>query len=157
MPSMEVFGAVVGAVQLTQVITDTLKALSRLKGQLGNADLTIRSLISELSTMKSAINQIDDLCLHDSDAVNHPEYRQNLSVAVDGCKTTMDILLADVSELADSISYDSNANLGLKERLKIVLGDDRMKDNQKSLRDQISALNLLLQAYQWYVILNHFH
>lgn len=153
MDPVSVFGIVTGGVQVIQFITEILKGLTTLRGKFQNADLTIHSLISELTTIKSAIIQLRDWA--DYDSRNSPEnadYNQDLNVALEGCRAIMEILYEEISSLtrgaAAASENKTTAALGFGTRAKVVWNDDLMRSRQEMLHAQVLALQLLLQACQ---------
>ncbi|PGH14768.1 hypothetical protein AJ80_05812 [Polytolypa hystricis UAMH7299] len=151
MDPASVFGIVGGAVQIAQIITQTVQGLSTLKGRFENADLTIRLLIGELSTIKSAITQLHELLEYTSDdAPSHPDYRDGLEASLEGCQTIMDVLSEEVEKMTKGLVSDSELTrpLGIRARIRVVWNDETMKDHHQRLHSQVLALQLLLQACQ---------
>lgn len=153
MDPVSVFGVVSGAFQIAQIAAQTVKGLATLRGKFGNADLTIRSLIGELTTIKAAVTQLDDWAkynnsnhVRDSPAANN-DYDEGLSVALEGCRAIMDIFSEEVAALAQS-TVDGTA-VGFRARARVVWNEDIMRDHQERLHAQVLALQLLLQACQW--------
>lgn len=149
MDPVTAFGLVSGGVQLAQIITQTVAGLATLRGKFNNADLTIRSLIGELTTIKSAITQLEDWAKYNArDSPEHNEYDEGLGVALEGCRAIMEVLSEDVSSLTRG-SMAEFPTVGFRTRVKVVWNDDLMKGHQERLHAQVLALQLLLQACQW--------
>lgn len=143
------FGAFASALQVVQVITQTIGGLATLRERFKNAELTIRSLIGELTAVKSAITQLDDLVKYNSRGSSyHKEYYEGLDVALEGCRAIMEVLSEEVSALTRGAA-DDNVALGFRTRMRVVWNDEAMKDHQARLHSQVLALHLLLQACQW--------
>ena len=154
MDPISAFGLVAGAFQVTSLITDTAQGLSTLRGRFRDADLTIHLLIVELTTIKSAIAQLHDWSVFNSKGGHDQrEYIADLDVALDGCQAIMDVLSEEVAALSGrSLSSDhvGAGVMGLRARARVVWNEDRMKDYQGKLHAQVLALQVLLQACQWY-------
>ncbi|KAF9892168.1 hypothetical protein FE257_002574 [Aspergillus nanangensis] len=148
MDPVSAFGVVSGAFQVVHLITQTAAGLSALREKYTHADLTIRSLIGELTTVKSAITQLDDWARYNTRAsAEYCDYDDDLNVALDGCRVVMDVLSEEVAILTRGAS-GSNGSFGLSTRLKVVWNEDVMRGHQERLRSQVLALQLLLQACQ---------
>lgn len=171
---MDPLSAVSGAFQIAQVTTQTIHNLAILRGRYKHADLTIRSLIGELSTIKSAVMQLDDwtrtntntstsnstsLSLSPGNSnsngnsngngnpITGSEYGSSLTVALDGCRAVMDVLGDEVNALAQSTA--DGTVVGFRTRVKVVWNEDVMRDHQARLQAQVLALQLLVQACHW--------
>lgn len=148
MDPVSAFGLVSGGLQVVQIITQTVAGLATLRGKFNSADLTIRSLIGELTTIKSAITQLEDWARYNAcEAPEHNEYDEGLNVALDGCRAVMEVLSEDISSLTKSAAGEGS--VGFRTRVRVVWNDEAMKDHQERLRAQVLALQLLLQACQW--------
>lgn len=149
MDPVSAFGLISGGIQVVQIISQTAAGLATLRGKFNNADLTIRSLIGELTTIKSAITQLEDWARYNArGSPEHNEYNEDLGVALDGCRAIMEVLSEDVLSLTRSAEGDTST-VGFRTRVRVVWNDEIMKDHQVRLHAQVLALQLLLQACQW--------
>ncbi|PGH00121.1 hypothetical protein AJ79_08304 [Helicocarpus griseus UAMH5409] len=141
-------GVVGGAIQITGLITKTIHGLYTLQGKYRNADITLTSLITQLSTIKAAVTQLHDLAQYNPNGTpKHPEYIDGLDVALDGCTAIMDVLSEEVAQLTQASSnYDPSQPLGLRAKMKAIWNEDLMRDHSDRLHAQVLALQLLLQA-----------
>lgn len=164
---MDPLSAIAGVAQIAQITTQTIHGLAILRSKYRTADLTIRSLIGELSTIKSAVIQLDDWARYNQQyswngiangnaggmgaartaerIVN--EYDEGLSVALEGCRAIMDVLAEEVNALAQSTA--GGTVVGFAARTRVVWNEGIMRDHQTRLHAQVLALQLLLQACQW--------
>lgn len=141
-----IFGVISGAVQLVQVITQTAAGLATLREKFSHADLTIRSLIGELVTIKSAITQLDEWARKDTrDTAEENEYEESLFIALDGCRAVMDVL----SDQVAALTRGNDTQFGIGTRVKALWNEDIMRAHQDRLHAQVLALQLLVQACQW--------
>ncbi|KAK2798932.1 hypothetical protein FQN50_008663 [Emmonsiellopsis sp. PD_5] len=140
-------GVVGGAIQIAGLITRTVQGLHTLKGRFENADLTINSLIRELSTVKAAITQLHELAQYNANGIpEHPEYIDGLDVAVEGCTAVMDVLSEEVAQLGLLTEGEPSRPLGLRDRMRVAWSENIMRDHHQRLHSQVLALQLLLQA-----------
>lgn len=154
MDPASIFGIIGGAIQITQIITSTVQGLATLRGKFADADLTIRLLISELSTIKSAIAQLHDWAEYNSEgSPKNKEYIHGLDVALDGVQAVMDILSEEVASMTKGFTSEvlPTLQLGFKAKVRVVWNEDLMRDHHQRLHSQVLALQLLLQACQWCV------
>lgn len=149
MDPISAFGLISGAVQIVQAISQTVAGLATLRGKFNNADLTIRSLIGELTTIKSAVTQLDDWAKYNArDSAEHNDYDEGLDVALEGCRAAMDVLSEEVSFLTQNTT-GNGTSIGFRTKVKVVWNEEIMQGHQERLRAQVLALQLLLQACQW--------
>ena len=137
---------------IASTITKTIRGLSDLRAQYTDANVRIRLLIKELSTIKSSLNQINDWAHFLDETHNQAELRDALHVALDGVDLAMGALAEEVQALVDDISADSNVHLGLRAKTKYAWNEQNMREHENRLRAQVSALQLLLQASHWLVV-----
>lgn len=150
MDPVSAFGVVTGSLQVVQFIGQNIAALASIRGKYKNADVTIRSLIGELSTIKSAITQLHDWATYNAESSSsHREYDQSFDAALEGCTVVMEALSDEVARLTPSATGNDHAVLGFMARVKLVWNDEVMNGLQDQLGTQIQALNLLLQACHW--------
>ncbi|GES63374.1 ankyrin repeat protein [Aspergillus terreus] len=151
MDPVSAFGVVSGAFQVAQIITQTAAGLWSLREKYAHAELTIRSLVGELTTIKSAITQLDDWArlqnTRSTAAAEYTEYDEVLNVALDGCRVVMDVLSDEVASLTRGAA-GTDAHIGFGTRLRAMWNEDVMRGHQERLRSQVVALQLLLQACQ---------
>jgi hypothetical protein len=150
MDPVTAFGVVTGSLQVVQFIGQTIAGLASIRGKYKTADVTIRSLIGELSTIKSAISQLHDWATYNAEgSSSHGEYDRGFDIALDGCQAIMEVLWEEVSGLTASSTGNDNPVLGFRARVKMVWNDEVMNGLQGRLHAQMRALNLLLQACHW--------
>lgn len=150
MDPVSAFGLFTGAVQVLQAIASTVSGLRQLTGKLREADLTIQSLIQELSCIRTALTSLKEwLHTHRSGRDNRKsaELDNDLAVAMEGCRTVMEILYYEVFELVQGV--EECGGFGFTTRMKVAWNDEAMKGHQEKLRAQVQALQLLLQVCQW--------
>jgi hypothetical protein len=147
MDPISAFGIVSGGVQVLQAIASTVHDLNQLRGRFKDADLTIQSLIQELSCISTALTGLREWTRTNStDGPQSDEYNQDLAVAIKGCLVVMEVVSYDVSHLVQGMQED---RFGFRARMRIVWNEDTMRGHQEKLHAQVNALQLLLQVCQW--------
>jgi hypothetical protein len=152
MDPLSALGAISGALQVAQIIGQTIAGLSTLRGKYQNADLTIRSMIGVLTTIKAALIQLHDWAKYNAEVnSSHRAYEESVAVAIDGCSEIMEVLSSKVAEL--TINVNGHAAdlpvLAFRTRIQVLWNEELMSSLQEQLHSQVRALNLLLQACQW--------
>ncbi|KAF7895967.1 hypothetical protein EAF00_005982 [Botryotinia globosa] len=152
MDPVTVLGVAASALQIAQFIGSTIQGLHTLRGKFKDADITIRLIISKLSTIKAAVFQIRDWAEFNShDSPKERQFMDGLHVALDGCQAAIDVLSEEVKDLTVA-TRDSNDGmpivLGVRGRVAAVWSEDTMKAHEDRLHGQVQALQLLLMAGQ---------
>lgn len=133
-------GAIVGA------IAKTLHGLHEVREKFHGADVSVGLLMSELTAVKAAIIQIEDWVRFSSRNKPVPaDLGPALEISLEGCKTAMDVLAAEVQNVLDDLSPEGPR---FQFRARYVWNESTMKEHQLRLHTQVSALQLLLQAVQ---------
>ena len=155
MEPVSIIGLLATAGTLASTITITIKNLSELRSQIKEADVRIRLLISELSTVKSALTQINDWTHYLDETHNQVDVVEGLKVSLEGCQLALDALREEVNILLGGSILGSSVNAGLRIRTRYAWNESSLKEHEGRLHTQIAALQLLLQAVQWQIF--NFH
>lgn len=147
MDPVSIIGLLSSAGTIATAITVTIKSLSDLRGKYQDADVGIRLLISELSTVKSALNQINDWTHYLDDTHRQADVVEALTVSLEGCQLAIDALAEEVRSLLRGAMPDSS--LGFRTRTRYAWGQSSLNEHENRMRAQIAALQLLLKAVQW--------
>ncbi|KAF3399651.1 Ankyrin-2 [Talaromyces pinophilus] len=150
MDPLSALGAISGALQVAQIVGQTIAGLSTLRGKYQNADLTIRSMIGELTTIKAALIQLHDWAKYNAEVnSSHREYEESVTVAIVGCSEVMEVLSGKVSELTINVNGHVDLPvLAFRTRIQVLWNEELMNSLREQLHSQVRALNLLLQACQ---------
>ncbi|KAM3075764.1 hypothetical protein ACMFMG_007890 [Clarireedia jacksonii] len=152
MDPASVIGVAASAIQIAGFIGSTIQGLHTLRGKFKDADLTIRLIISKLSTIKAAVFQIRDWAEFNSDdSPKEKQFMNGLHVALDGCQAAIDVLAEEVKDLAAASKTQESGDflqLGFRARVTAVWSEDTMKAHEDRLHGQVQALQLLLMAGQ---------
>ena len=154
MDPISIVGLLSTAGTIASTITFTIKSLSELRGQIKDADLRIRLLIGELSTVKSALNQINDWTHYLDDTHQQADIVEGLRVALEGIELAMNALASEVASLLEDNSPDVGLSQGFRMRARYAWNERSLQEHENRLRAQIAALQLLLQAVQWWAIVS---
>lgn len=150
MDPISIIGLLATAGNIATTITCTIKSLSDLRDQIKEADVRIRLLIGELSTIKSALNQINDWAHYlDDTHLKQTDVIAGLKVSLEGCQLAMDALAEEVRLLVGNATSQTNLNPSFKTRSKYAWNESTIQQHENRLHAQIAALQLLLQAVRW--------
>lgn len=149
MEPISVIGLLSTAGTLASTITIAIKNLSDLRGHYKDADVRIRLLIGELSTVKSALTQINDWTHYLDDTHRQADVVEGLKVSLEGCQLALDTLAEEVRSLLGGVIPGSSASPGFRMRTQYIWSESSLRQHEGRLHAQIAALQLLLQAVQW--------
>ncbi|KAL9118392.1 MAG: hypothetical protein Q9187_005062, partial [Circinaria calcarea] len=137
-----VAGAIVGVMD---VITRSVRSLYHLQTMFKGSDLTISLLIGQLSTLKAALNQINEWI--DTTLVNVQQRRQlvlDLNASLESCKVVIQLLDDRVSHFGRI----NNTAMCMQSRVLYLWEQTGITEYLNHLNNQTTALNLLLTALQ---------
>lgn len=143
MDPLSILGAAASAITVVELCTESLNSLLRLQYRYTNADLTVRLLITQLCTLRTALSQISEWNV---DTVPH-HVQTDLDMSLDGCK----FLIQGLNDHLSRIEYDENKALSVRKKAQLLWGEKERTDFLTLLSHNIAALQLLLTAMQWYV------
>lgn len=148
MDPASVIGALSAAGGIVALIVNTVKKLHELKERYHEADVTIRLLMSELLTVRSALQQVDDWTRYNLTPISpiQEDLRGAFDISLEGCNIAMELLANEVDELLGNDTGEA-----FHTRVRQLWSDSVMKRHQQTLHTQVGALQLLLQAVQMYV------
>ncbi|KAI1378831.1 hypothetical protein F4677DRAFT_443316 [Hypoxylon crocopeplum] len=135
-------GAIIGIVD---VVTRSVKLLSDLKSRYNIIDLKINLLIGQLSTLRAALNQIDDLASSYLATTRHEQLYSDVSVSLQGCEAIIFVLNDRLTQMERN---DYN-RLTKGSKAYFLWDESTISEYLVLINNQINALNLLLTALQW--------
>ncbi|KAI9710899.1 MAG: hypothetical protein M1820_002334 [Bogoriella megaspora] len=139
MDPLSLIGGVSAAGAIIAAITKTLKNLSDARTRFEGADLTIQSLVYELTTIKFALTQVQEWARnHVPSSPTKRELIQGFKISLEGCRLAMDVMAEEVAMLVSKNPFIRSVN--------VVWNDTSMKEHQHRLQSQVNALQFLLQA-----------
>ena len=139
-------GAIVGIVD---VVTRSIFVLRTLRDKYKTAALMISNLITQLTSLKAALDKISEWIA--SDLVDAPQHHQliiDLEEAIVCCR----VLVQSVGEEIERLEQNDEGSLDVHSRIQVVLKTQKFEEFQTFISRQISALGLLLTACNWYVV-----
>lgn len=149
MDPISIIGLLATAGNIATTITCTIKSLSDLRDQIKEADVRIRLLIGELSTIKSALSQINDWTHYLDDTHKQADVIAGLKVSLEGCQLAMDALAEEVRLLVGNATPETTLKSGMRTRTKYAWNESTIQQHENRLYAQMAALQLLLQAVRW--------
>ena len=135
-------GSVVGLIDVAARSINALRALQR---RWKAADLTINLLISQLTTLRAALNQIEEWITASPNANQHYQLIIDLGATLESCE----ILLLFIDGKLNELDWSDSNNLSFESKIKIALQDTDVKECATHLANQSTALNLLLTVVNW--------
>ena len=146
MDPVSVIGLGASIIGITDVVTRTLSALRQLQQRWKTADVTVGLLVSQLTTLKAALNQISDWVNQRLEgAIQHHQLVMDLESSMQSCNLLVSLMDSYISEL----NFDEKNSLVFESRAKAVLQAGQVKECVSHLNNQATALNLLLTALNW--------
>jgi hypothetical protein len=142
----------VSAIGLTAAVISSIDACTRgftpllsLQSRYQQTDLTIRILLTQLSTLKAALVQISEWIhkIHDAFPYDHV---LDLHISLDGSKFLVDTL----HDRLVSFEREENDHTSPWQKTRFLWEERERATFQTMLNHQITALNLFLTALQWY-------
>lgn len=144
MDPISVTGLAVSVVTIVDRVAKSINSLHTLRIRYSNADLTTRLLIGQLSTLKAALSEISRWITGSlADAPRHEQLTLDLMNSIEGCEILLTLLDDHIS------SFQRNENLSVRDKARLLWGENASNQYQTLLNNQINALNLFLLALQW--------
>ena len=135
-------GSIVGIID---VAARSISALRALQQRWKAADLTISLLISQLTTLRAALNQIKEWTSTSLSPPYHYQLIMDLGTSLESCET----LLLFIDGQLTQLDWDDSNTLSFESKIKAVLQDKTVRECATHLANQSTALNLLLTALNW--------
>jgi guanine nucleotide-binding protein G(i) subunit alpha len=141
--------AILGTIgAIANIVDATVKVASGLRelhNRWKDADFTLLNLIAQIIALKAALSKIEDWLSIDNDRQHHHQLVLDLDISLSCCKMLVDDMVAVVYQL----NTDKYGALDMGSKIKVVLGDRKRSEYQKTIDIQISALTLVLSACTW--------
>lgn len=149
MDPITIIGTVGAVANIVDLIDKTLASLWTLHDNWKNADFTILSLISQLGSLKAALNKISEWISSDLDG--NPQHHQ-LIIDLEDSITCCKMLIKSMDARLSKTGWNSENKLDIGSRIRILFEDKAINNFQMFIDRQTSALQLLLTACNWYVV-----
>lgn len=136
-----------------KIITTSINSLLALKTKYRQADLTVQLFLGQLSTLRAALNQICDWITFSLVGVpRHEQLVSDLTISIEGCQVLLLILSDRIASFdRNGVDRDETEFLSVRGKTRLLWAESESNQYISLLNNQISALNLLLTALQWYV------
>jgi len=147
MEPITIIGTAGAVANIIDLVGKTIRSLREIHDRWKDADLTIINLISQLNSLKAALDEISEWIY--SDLSELPQYHQlilDLEDSVTCCRMLTESMDAQVSKL----DWNAENSLDLGSKIRVVFENKVSKDFQRFIKRQTSALTLLLTAFHWY-------
>ena len=149
---MEVVGTAGAIVGILDVVTRSILKLAEIRKRYKNVSLTVELLSGRLVTVKAALEQIHGFA---NDALRGQEQHYQLVISLDAavrcCRSLLEVIDADLSRL----QYHDDDVLTTESKVRIILESGGITECLTRLDHQVNALNLVVVAFQWYVLPMH--
>ncbi|MCJ1393511.1 hypothetical protein MMC18_006386 [Xylographa bjoerkii] len=142
-----ILGTAAAVADIVGLIGKTIKVLRELHDRWKDADLTIVNLMTQLSSLKAALNKISEWIA--SDLADEPQHHQ-LVLDLKDSVTFCSILMKSMDRQISNLDWTTENTLDLGSRIRVVFESKDSKEFQKFIKRQTSALTLLLTACNWY-------
>lgn len=127
---------------IIDVAARSISALRALQQRWKVADLTISLVISQLTTLKAALNQIKEWISTSLNSIQHYQLVMDLGASLESCETLLHFIDGQLSHL----DFNDSNDLSIESKIKVALQDKAVKECATHLANQSTALNLLLTA-----------
>ena len=145
MEPVSAIGLASSIVGIIDVAARSISALRAVQRRWKVADLTISLLISQLTTLKTALVQIEEWITTSLNDIEHYQLVIDLGTSLESCKT----LLLYIDEQLTYLGLSDSKSPSFESKIKVVLRDNTVKECATHLANQSAALNLLLTALNW--------
>ena len=144
MDVLSILGAGASVITIAELCTEGVNALLQLQNSYTNADLTVRLLITQLCTLRTALSQISEWITRSAGTISH-NIQNDLAMSLDGCK----FLIEGLNDRLKRLGYGENKALSVRGKAQLLWGEKERADFLTLLSHNIAALQLLLTAMQW--------
>ena len=146
MEAIALVGLVGSVASIGDVVSKVIRMLCHLQTKYKNANLTVSSVIGQLSILNAALNQISEwISTSLSNIPRKEQLIEDLTVALDGCRVL--ILVLDVQ--FSNLDKENDGRLSTTGKAVFLWREGDLKEYLIHLGNQIAALHLLLTALQW--------
>jgi hypothetical protein len=140
---MEVIGTVGAIVGIIDVATRSISTIAGIRKRFKEVNLTVELLFTQLVSVKTALDQIHHLIEESLQDDQHYQLVMNMDIAINGCNLLIRVLDDQISKL----EYDEDEKITFESTVKMVLESEGTEECLTRLDRQISALTLIITAY----------
>ena len=147
MEPLSVIGAASSIISIVDIATRCISSLRSLQQQWKGADITVSLLVGQLTTLKTALDQIYEwmTTILDGESQHH-QLVMDLDASLKSCK----LLVSFIDGHITSLKRDNTNRLIFTSKAKTMWKDSGIQGCANHLHHQTTALNLLLTAVNWF-------
>ena len=146
MDPLTIVGAVGSVLGIIDVAARCIGSLRALQQRWTNADITVSLLIGQMSTLKAALDQIQEMTETNSWAISQDhQLVMDLDASVKSCQ----VLVSFIDKHVSNHEWNHLDHLTFECKAKAMWQDPNIQNCLNYLQHQTAALNLLLTALNW--------
>jgi hypothetical protein len=142
---LSILGAIGAVANIIELITKSISAIREIHGRWKEANLVFISLASQLTALRTALKNIQEWASGSLNEENDYQVVMDLDVSITCCVMLMEKFDTFLVELNQS----SDMPLDFAAKVKLLFGTKDLDGVQKMVERQVSALTLLLTAFNW--------
>ena len=146
---MEAIGTAGAIVGVLDVVARSLLKLAEIRKRYKEVSLTVELLSGRLATVRAALEQIHGFI---NDALRGQEQHHQLVIDLGTAIHCCSLLIEVLDERLSRLEYDDDDSLTRESRLRVTLESQGIDECMTRLDHQVNALNLVISAFQWYVL-----
>jgi hypothetical protein len=147
MDPVSIIGLSVSLASLIDITTKSIRYLRDLQSRHELASMKVQVLIGQLSTLNAALDQIHKLTAQLASLTEHEKLVQSLGEALYCCK----IIIVDL-EGKLCACFTSQGGFETLTKMQFLRDEKSLDSHLGMMNHQVNAMNLLLTAFNWYVI-----
>ncbi|KAF2114217.1 G-protein alpha subunit-domain-containing protein [Lophiotrema nucula] len=140
---LSIIGAVGAVANIIDLVTKTIDSLREVRGRWKEVDLAFLSLASQLTALRAALKKIQEWATSDLSQESDYQALMDLDMSINCCSLLVEKFDAFLSGLTET----PDAPLNFTGKLKFSFGIKDLEGIQKMVEGQVSALTLLLTAF----------
>jgi hypothetical protein len=147
MEPLSVVGIVGTAFSLAKVVGQAISQLSTLKSRYRNAPLQLSTILGQLYIVRAALEQISSWS--SEHLMEDPRYRE-LAEQIDTSLDCFCPLIITLQQRLDELDFQQDLDMSARSKISFLWNEQDLMGFLQLLDCQVNALNLFLQAIQWY-------
>lgn len=139
---MDALGATASILGVVDILTRSLLKLRELQQKLKDADLTLVTLIGELTATKAALKQLHNCVVEHAHIEQHYDLIMDFEASLAACQLLVNVIDAKLS------AFDfTRPTSTLLNKLRAIITDGEMTDYLGRLGRTLSALNIVKEGF----------
>lgn len=151
MEPVSVIGLTASLFGCVNYITSSINSLLNLQIKYRQANFTVQLFLGHLSTLRAALKEVDKwISVSLNGFLQHEQLVSDLTTSIEGCQVLLSILSDRIASLdRNGMDQDGFESLSIRGKTRLLWAEAESNQYLSHLNNQISALNLLLTAFQW--------